>query len=175
MMTTIAAGAVVFLAALLIYAATKPDMCRVARSIQIAAPRARIFPLINDLRAMNEWNPFVKADPAIKLAYSGPASGVGAVNSFAGDSKVGAGQAEIIESVVPAKVVMTIAMERPMKCRNRVEFALTPAPEGTEVAWTMTGAQPYFGKLMSIFINVDKMVGGAFEKGLADLKTRAEA
>jgi len=178
MFLTIAIALAALVAALLLYAATKPDACEFARSIQIAAPPERIFPLIDDLRAMNAWNPFVKADPNIKLAYSGPERGVGAVNSFDGNGKVGAGQAEIIESVAPSKVVMALRMDRPMKCRNRVEFTLAPQPgpaNATKVTWAMSGRQPFIGKLMSIFMSMDKMVGGAFDAGLADLKARAEA
>jgi hypothetical protein len=175
MFTIIAASAAALLAALLLSAATKPNTCQFARSIRIAAAPERIFPLIDDLRAMNTWNPFVKADPNIRLAYSGPARGVGAVNIFDGNRKVGAGQVEIIESVAPTKVVMALRMDRPMKCRNRVEFTLAAQPNGTNVTWAMSGPQPFIGKLMSIFISTDKMVGGAFEAGLADLKSRAEA
>lgn len=175
MFMTIAIGAAVLLAALLVYAATKPDTCQFSRSILIAAPPERIFPLIDDLRAMNEWNPFVKTDRNIKLLYSGPARGVGAVNSFDGNGKVGAGEAEIVESVDPTKVVMALRMDRPMKCRNRVEFTLAPQPDGTDVTWAMSGRQPFIGKLMTIFISTEKMVGSAFEAGLADLKSRAEA
>jgi uncharacterized protein YndB with AHSA1/START domain len=175
MVMTIAIALAAALAALLLYAAFKPDACQFARSIQIAAPPERIFPLIDDLAAMNAWNPFVKADPNIKLAYSGPARGVGALNRFEGNGKVGAGEAEIIESIPPMKVVMALRMERPMKCRNRVEFTLAPRADVTDVTWTMSGPQPFIGKLMSIFVSMDKMVGGAFEAGLADLKSRAEA
>ncbi|WP_036263796.1 SRPBCC family protein [Methylocapsa aurea] len=179
MFMTIAIGLAAALAALLLYAASKPGACQFARSIRIAAPPERIFPLIDDLRAMNAWNPFVKVDPNIKLAYSGPARGVGAVNTFEGNGKVGSGQAEIVESIAPTKLVMALQMDRPMKCRNRVEFTLAPQPNGadvaTDVTWTMSGPQPFIGKLMSIFISMDKMVGGAFEAGLADLKSRAEA
>lgn len=179
MFMTIAIGLAAALAALLLYAASKPGACQFARSIRIAAPPERIFPLIDDLRAMNAWNPFVKVDPNIKLAYSGPARGVGAVNTFEGNGKVGSGQAEIVESIAPTKLVMALRMDRPMKCRNRVEFTLAPQPNGadvaTDVTWTMSGPQPFIGKLMSIFISMDKMVGGAFEAGLADLKSRAEA
>jgi uncharacterized protein YndB with AHSA1/START domain len=174
MFISIVIGAAILIAALFLYAASKPDVCHFARSIRVAAPPERIFPLIDDLRAMNEWNPFVKADPDIKLAYSGPARGVGAVNSFEGNGKVGAGQAEIIESVSPTKVVMALRMDRPMKCQNRVEFTLAPQQNGTDVTWAMSGRRPFIGKLMSVFIGMDKMVGGAFEAGLADLKLRSE-
>ena len=85
------------LGAVLFYASTKPNECNFSRSIHILAPPEKIFPLIDDPRAMNEWNPFVKADPNIKLSYSGPPNGVGAANDFDGNNKVGAGRAEIIE------------------------------------------------------------------------------
>jgi len=163
------------LSALLIYASTKPNECHFSRSIHILAPPEKIFPLIDNPRTMNEWNPFVKSDPSIKLSYSGPPSGVGAANDFAGDNRVGAGRAEIIESAPPSKVVVALRMDRPMKCQNRVEFTIAPTEAGCDVTWAMGGRQPFMGKLFSIFVNTEKMVGGAFEVGLAELKARAEA
>ena len=62
-----------------------------------------------------------------------------------------------------------------MKCQNRVEFRITPRSDGADVTWAMSGRQPFIGKLMSVFINTEKMVGGAFESGLAELKTKVEA
>ncbi|ARN80141.1 SRPBCC family protein [Methylocystis bryophila] len=163
------------LGALLLYASVKPNACQFSRSIHVSAPPERIFPLIDDLRAMNEWNPFVKADPKIKLAYSGPPNGVGAANDFEGDSRVGAGRAEIVLSECPSKVVLALRMDRPMKCQNRVEFSIASSENGSDVTWAMSGKQSFMGKLFSVFVNTEKMVGGAFERGLADLKARAEA
>lgn len=173
MFAIIGAGVAVIIAALLLYAATKPDICRFTRSIFIAAPPERIFPLIDDPRAMNEWNPFVKGRN-VELSYSGPERGVGAANDFMGDAQVGSGRAEIVESVAPSKVVIALSMDRPMKCRNRVEFTISPQAGGSHVTWDMTGPQPFLGKLMTIFIDTEKMVGGAFEEGLADLKNLVE-
>ena len=48
---------------ILAYAATLPDTFRVQRSVSIKAPPEKIFPLINELKIMNEWNPFAKQDP----------------------------------------------------------------------------------------------------------------
>jgi uncharacterized protein YndB with AHSA1/START domain len=167
--------AAALICALLYYASTLPESAEVARSVHISAPPERIFPLIDNPRAMNEWNPFVKADPNVKLSYSGPESGVGAANDFEGNGKVGAGRAEIIESISPAKVVVSLRMDRPFKCRNRVEFTIAPRTEGSDVTWAMSGSRPFIGKLMSVFISAEKMVGPAFEAGLADLKAKAEA
>ncbi|QGM46756.1 SRPBCC family protein [Methylocystis heyeri] len=166
---------IALLGAFVIYVSAKPGSCRFSRSIHVSAPPERIFPLIDNPRAMNEWNPFVKSDPAISLTYSGPPSGVGAANDFAGDNRVGAGRAEIVESAPPLKVVMALRMDRPMKCRNRVEFTISPRDGGADVTWEMTGEQPFLGKLFAVFVDTEKMVGSAFESGLADLKARAEA
>ncbi|HET6378930.1 MAG TPA: SRPBCC family protein [Methylocella sp.] len=173
-MLTSAIVIAVLLGALMLYASTKPDVCQIARSIHISAPPRQIFPLIDNLRAMNEWNPFVKADPDIKLSYSGPASGTGSAIDFEGNGKAGSGRVEIIESVPPSKVVMALRMIRPMKCENRVEFTIEPRSGGSGVTWSMRGQQPFLGKMMSLFINTEKMVGGAFESGLAELKAKAE-
>ena len=61
-----------------------------------------------------------------------------------------------------------------MKCDNRVEFTIEPQQGGSRVAWTMKGRQPFIGKLFSLVMNPEKMVGGTFEKGLADLKRLVE-
>jgi hypothetical protein len=61
-----------------------------------------------------------------------------------------------------------------METRNKVEFTLQPGATGTRVTWALSGPVPYVAKIMHLFFNMDKMVGGDFEKGLADLKTAAE-
>jgi len=173
MLEIIGAGVAVIIAAILILAARQPDVCHIARSIFVAAPPERIFPLIDDLRAMNEWNPFAK-QPSVRNVYSGPERGVGAVDEFEGDASAGAGRVEIVESVEPTKVALALRMDRPMKCSNRVEFTIAPQKGGSLVTWDMKGRQPFIGKLFSLVMRPEKMVGGVFEQGLSDLKRLVE-
>ena len=158
----------------LLYVATRPDRFHIARTATINAAPEKIFPYINDLRAMNTWMPFLKPDPNIRLTYSGPSSGKGAVNEFDGNNQVGAGRVEITGSVAPSKVEMRLQMSRPMACDNAIAFTLKPGASATDVTWAMEGGNSLLSKIMGIFINTEKMVGGQFEKGLADLKTLAE-
>lgn len=171
----IALGMIALAAALLVaYAASRPDDFRIARSARISAPPERVFAMIDDLRAMNQWNPFdKKQDPDIKGIYSGPASGVGARYDFDG-RKAGAGHVEIFESEAPRCVAMRLVMTRPMSCDNRIDFTVEPRGNDTEVTWAMSGKSQLMGKLCGLLFKVDKMCGGAFEKGLADLKAIAE-
>jgi len=170
----VAIALVVLVVALVAYAATKPDAFRVQRSTGINAPAERIFPLIANLKSMNTWNPFVEPDPAIKIAYSGPDSGKGAAHTWSGNSKVGEGRIEITDAAPSSRVTMRLDMLKPMKASNLVEFTLQPTGDSTAVSWAMSGRQPFMAKLMTVFIDCDKMVGSQFEKGLGKLKAIAE-
>jgi hypothetical protein len=69
---------------------------------------------------------------------------------------------------------MALDMLKPFEAHNVVEFTLEPKGGSTNVTWAMRGRQPYMAKLMSTFINCDKMVGSQFEEGLGKLKVLAE-
>src|SRR5688500_18970273 len=86
------------IAAILIFAATRPDSFHVERSVSIQAPPERIFPLISDFHRWPAWSPWEKLDPAMKRTHSGAASGTGAAYAWQGNSDVGAGRMEIVES-----------------------------------------------------------------------------
>jgi hypothetical protein len=158
--------------AVLVYAATKPDKFGVQRAASIGAPPEKIFPLIDDLHAHTSWSPFEK-DPNMKRTHSGAARGKGAIYEWEGNRQVGAGRLAIIDST-PSKVTMALDMLKPFEAHNVVEFTLEPKGGSTNVTWAMRGRQPYMAKLMSTFINCDKMVGSQFEEGLGKLKVLAE-
>ena len=173
-LTYVAIALAVVAVVLLAYAATKPDTFRVQRTRGIDAPAERIFPLIANLKSMNTWNPFVEPDPAIKLTYSGPAHSKGAAHAWEGNNRVGKGRVEITDSVPSSRIVMKLDMIKPIEGHNRVEFTLEPKDGATTVTWAMSGQSAFITKLMGVFVSMDKMVGRAFENGLADLKSLAE-
>ena len=173
MFKTIAIVAVVALAALLLFAATRPDTFRVERSVKIKAAPERLHPLINDLHQFNTWNPYNKKDPAMQGTYRGPAAGPGAGFDFEGNKDVGKGSIRIVASA-PRKVTMKLDMLEPFEGHNTVEFSLAPQGETTDVTWAMHGPSPFLAKLVGVFINMDRMIGRDFEAGLAGLKARAE-
>jgi uncharacterized protein YndB with AHSA1/START domain len=178
MIATILIVIAVAFAAVLAYAASKPDTFTVRRSTSIAAPPEKIFPMIDDLRAQSTWSPFEK-DPNMKRTHSGASRGKGAVYAWDGNRQVGAGRIAITDSVPPTKVVLLLEMSRPFKAHNTVEFTLDRIGAGTnvtgtKVTWAMQGRQPYMAKVMGLFVDCDKMCGGLFEEGLAKLKALAE-
>ena len=160
--------------ALLVYAATRPDTFAVERSTTIAAPAEKLFPLINDMRQFNSWNPYARKDPAMKAEYSGAAAGPGAVCDFQGNKDVGKGRISITGADEPSRVTMQLDMWEPFEGHNEVNFTLAPDGPGTRVTWAMQGPSALKTKVMDIFISMDQMIGKDFEAGLANLKQLAE-
>jgi len=173
-LAVIAAVLVIAVVAVLAYATTKPDTFRVERSVTVNAAPEKIFPLINDFRAWREWSPYEDRDPDLKRTYSQPSSGKGAVYSWDGNNSIGAGRMEILDAPAPSKVLVKLDFLRPFEASNTAEFAMTPSGNGTKVTWAMVGENFYIGKVIGVFMDMDKMVGGDFEAGLQKLKTRAE-
>lgn len=173
MIITAIIAVAIAVAALLAYAASKPDTFKISRTALIAARPEQIFPLIDDLHAQSTWSPFEK-DPAMKRSHSGAPRGKGAVYAWDGNRQVGAGRIAITNSVSPSKVTLLLDMDRPFKAHNTVDFTLVRTGSDTSVTWTMQGRQPFMGKLMGLFMNCDAMVGREFEQGLGKLKRLVE-
>lgn len=158
----------------LILAAQKPDNFQVTRTATINAPPERIYPLIADFKAWNAWSPWEKKDPAMKRSYGGAETGTGATYAWSGDKNVGEGSMRIVDAAAPNRVALKLDFLKPFEAHNNVVFALAPQGKATAVIWTMTGPTPFLGKIMHVFMDMDRMVGGDFESGLAAMKAAAE-
>jgi len=169
----ILAGLIALIVLLALYASMRPNALHVERGIVIAAAPDKIFPHINDFRAWDAWTPYNK-DPAMKKTYGATSAGKGATYAWEGNSDVGKGEIHITDTAMPNRIALDLHMIKPFEARNDVVFSLTPEGNGTKVVWAMDGKNNLVGKMMGVFMDMDKMVGGDFEKGLANLKRVAE-
>lgn len=174
MITTSAIIIAVFIAATLVYAATRPHAFRIERSIVINAPPDPIFPQINDLHQWEAWCPWDKIDPAMKRSYSGATNGNGAIYRWQGNKAVGQGPMEIVESTPSSGLLIEVEFMEPFEGHNMVQFTLVPQGDATKVTQTMYGPSPFMAKLMGLFFSMDKMVGQKYEQGRASLKSIIE-
>ena len=165
---------VVAIGAFLVYVALKPADFRITRSQSISAAPEKIFALIDDLHGFNRWNPFGQGETGLKLDYSGPQAGQGAAYTWDSPGKTGKGRITITDSSGFSRVAMRLEFIKPMTATNSAEFTLVPVGPATTVTWSMSGRNPFLYKLMGTIFNMDKMVGGEFEKGLVNLKALAE-
>ncbi len=174
MLIPLLGGIITVLACFFVFVATRPARYQVSRSIVINSPPSAVFPHIDTLKNWEAWNPWGKLDPAMKLTYGGPPAGLGASYAWAGNNQVGEGKATIVASRPDESVAFRMAFLKPMAGESDTLFTFKPHGTQTEVTWAMTGTNNFFAKAFSLFVSMDKMIGGQFEKGLADLKKVVE-
>lgn len=158
----------------LVVAFALPRHAVVTRSVEIAAPPAALFPLVSDLRRFNEWSPWANLDPDTVYTFTGPTDGVGQTLHWdSKDEQVGKGSLTITGIEPESRVDLLLGFA---DAGTALAFvALEPAAAGTRVTWGFDsdlGLNPvarYFGMM------ADGVVGPDYEKGLARLKTVAEA
>lgn len=158
----------------LVVVAMQPSGFRITRSATIAATQSAIFAQVNDFHLWEAWSPWAKIDPNMKQTYEGATSGVGAIHTWSGNNKAGEGRSTITESRPHELIRLKLEFLRPFRATNEVEFTFQPEQTQTLVTWSMTGTNNFMGKVFGLVMNMDKMVGGDFEKGLASLKSLVE-
>jgi hypothetical protein len=164
----------VLIVILVVVIVTRPEDFSIARSAVMAVSPQKVFPQVNDLHNWSSWSPWAKLDPNMKMTFTGPAAGTGAAYSWNGNSKVGEGRMTIVESRANELVRIKLEFMKPFAATNASEFAFQPQGSQTNVTWSMTGKRNFMMKAMSLVMNMDKMLGGQFEQGLAQMKAIAE-
>ena len=165
---------IVLVAICAVVVALQPSHYRVERSTTINAPASTVFAQVNDFHKWDAWSPWAKLDPAMKQSFEGPPAGNGAIYSWTGNSEVGEGRMTITESHPSDSIKIKLEFIKPFAATNSTNFTFTPQGNQTNVKWTMDGDNNFIGKAFGLLMNMDKTIGGDFEKGLAQMKTVAE-
>ena len=151
-----------------------PRTAHVERDILINAPPATVFTLLNGFRQFKHWSPWQDADPDMIVTFSGPPMGVGAKLAWTGNSAVGSGSQEILESDPYRHLRMRLEFGDFGGTFN-ADFNIEPEGSAARVIWGFDAdygssiVGRYFGLLS------DTMLGPDYEKGLIRLKALAES
>ncbi len=165
---------VVGVGGLAVVVAMQPPDFRVERTATVNAAPADVFAQVNDFHKWQAWSPWAKLDPDCKYAYEGPAAGTGAVFTWSGNKEVGEGRMTILDSRPGEMVRIKLDFLRPFESTCTAEFHFRGEGSQTAVTWSMFGKNDFVGKAFHLFMDIDQMVGGDFERGLAQLKAVAE-
>ena len=165
----------VLVVVLVVVIATRPSEFRVERTATVSAPAAVVFAQVNDFHKWEAWSPYAKRDPGMKKTFEGAPSGVGAVYTWSGNHEVGEGRTTIVESRPSELIRVRLEFVRPFAATSTATFTFRPEGERTAVTWTLDGRNGFPAKAMGLVMNMDKMIGDDFEKGLAQMKAIAEA
>ena len=164
----------VIIIAFVVIVAMQSSEFRVARSATMSAPAPAVFTQVNDFHKWEAWNPWGKIDPAMKQTYEGAPAGIGAIYSWVGNNKVGEGRMTLTESRPSDLIRIKMEFYKPFAATNTAEFTFKPAGNQTAVTWSMTGNKNFMAKAIHLFMNMDKMIGSQFDKGLASMKSVVE-
>jgi len=157
------------------YVSTRDGKFNYERSGLINAPAEKIFPIISNFKMGELWSPYEKIDPNMRKTFMGNDGQVGSKMEFEGNSDAGSGSLEMMSVVPNESVEIKLIMTKPMHAENMIQYKLTPEGTGTRFTWSMAGDGGFLTKLMTVFIDCEKMIGGQFEKGINSLREVVEA
>jgi hypothetical protein len=166
---------VVIVVILVVVIALQSSTYHVERTATINAPAAVVFAQVNDFHKWNAWSPWAKLDRAMKQTFEGAPAGNGAIYTWSGNKDVGEGRMLITESHPSDLVRIKLDFLRPFAATSDTVFTFKPDGNQTTVTWGMTGDKNFIAKAFHLVVNMDKMIGKDFEKGLAQMKSVAEA
>jgi len=175
MLIKILIGLAVLVVLLVVVVALQPSEFRITRTTTVASPASAVFAQVNDFHKWEAWSPWAKLDPAVRNTFEGAPAGTGAVFAWAGNNKVGEGRMTITESRPNELVRIKLEFMKPFAATNTAEFTFKPEGDQTAVTWSMFGRNNFIGKAVRLVMNMDKTLGGEFDKGLAAMKSVAEA
>ena len=175
MLTKVLIGVAVVLVLLFIAIATRPARFRYVRSARMKAPPAVLFDLVNNLRKWRGWSPWEKLDPNLERIYDGPEAGTGATYAWKGNGNVGEGRMTIVGSQPYERIDLKLEFFKPFTATNSADFVFKKIGDETEVIWSMEGNYNFMTKAIGLVMNMEKLCGGQFEEGLANMKQLAES
>ncbi len=146
---------------------------KVEKSITINKPKTEIFNYIKSLKNQDKFSKWASLDPAMKKSSRGTDETVGFTTMWEGNKDVGKGEQEIKKIDEGKRIDFELRFEKPMKDIAQAYMTTdSVAPNQTLVKWGLTGHMTYPMNIMGLVM--DKMVGGDFETGLANLKALME-
>ncbi|HEY5677484.1 MAG TPA: SRPBCC family protein [Myxococcales bacterium] len=175
MLKKIGLGIVALIAIFAIVVASRPSHYKVARSTLVLAPSSAVYARVADFHGWDKWSPWEKLDPGMQKVFSGADGAPGAAYAWKGNDKVGEGRMTLLEARPAEALDIRLEFVKPFASVCATGFRFAPQGSGTQVTWTMEGDNDFLGKAFSLFLDMDKMIGGDFERGLGSLKALAEA
>jgi len=143
-----------------------PRHVHVERTATLDAAPGEILALARSNRGYQKFNPYLTADPALKIAHFGPETGIG--SGFRFDGKDGKGS-QTVSSLTQDTVAYRIDLGAIGKPRQSI--SAVQGQDGTRVTWRMhmdLGLNPV-ARVFGLFL--ENMVGKTFEQGLENLAT----
>lgn len=150
-----------------------PEDYSLQTSIVINAPAKRVFDVMLDLNQFDNWNPFKVMDASSISTVTQSKPGVGSTYDYEG-KRIGKGRMVITQATKPSLIASDMTFMNRKTETAKVEYRITEETSGTLVTWYMQGSRGLGQRVMVKLLNLDKMMGQTFAKGLEQLKRYVE-
>ncbi len=145
---------------------------KVEREVVINKPKQEIFDYIKHLKNHDNFTVWAAMDPNMKKEYTGTDGTVGFSFIWASDHKQAGHGKQTITAIKEGEELDTeVHFLKPWDNIAHAYFKTELAEDSqTKVKWGIYNDVKYPMKVMRLFMNMDKMIGKDFDKGLAKLK-----
>ncbi len=152
-----------------------PGRVIMERSIEIAAPAAKIYAETNDLKHWNDWSPWSKIDPNTKYSFSQPTTtGEGAYFNWSSENRnVGSGQQTILSTKANELIHMRTDMSGMGMSTSDFKLVAKDSTH-TIVSWVFDKDLGLNPMMRLLGLKLGDLVAPDYEKGLANLKAVCE-
>ncbi len=167
--------AIVVVVGFLVMGLVMPKDITVSRTATMHAPKDVVFNQMSNFKNWTNWSPWYKMDPGVKMTYTGTDGAAGAAYHWEGDEKKsGAGDMKCV-GINGTAMNYEVAFTKPNHGQANGVLKADDAGNGTTTAtWSFTMHMPFPFNAMTVFMNMDKMLGKDFEDGLANMKGYVE-
>jgi len=163
-------AAVTIFGAFMAVALGLPKQFRIERSVLVAAPMESVWAHLGDVRQHQAWAPWL-SDPATTVTWGDTTTGQGAAYTWASGGS-GSGAFTVSSANEPRRLDYAVSIDSIGDATGW--FEATPEGDGSRVTWRFEGQNDgLLGGVVSMMM--DRLVGQAFDEGLANLTALAEA
>jgi len=148
----------------------------VARDVVINKTKDSVFEYIKLLKNQDNFSVWASMDPNMKKEYRGTDGNVGFISAWDSENKnVGKGEQEILKVIDGERVDYEIRFIKPFESTSIASIITETINESqTKVTWKFSSGMKYPMNIMLLFINMEKMIGNDFDKGLQRLRSILE-
>lgn len=165
----------IFIVIVLVLGLIEPKDVTITRSTVINAPKAVVFEQIVKFKNWPHWSPWYEMEPTVQMEYFGTDGEPGSGYKWKGDAKK-TGEGEMTNKGVTAdEMNFGVHFIKPMDGKGDGTFTVTDTAGGTKVTWKLVSHMKYPFNALQLFMNMDKMVGKDFERGLQLMKQYCES
>jgi hypothetical protein len=161
-------------ALVLTLAIVEPNDVTVSRSIVIRASKETVYEQISKFKNWQNWSTLLQNDTSAKITYKGTDGLPGSTLEWAGDDGIsGTG---VIKNVSLEENLLhyTFTVSKPASMDADGILSVKDTGDYTKVTWTFHKHFPFIANAMLIVFDLDKYMGGDFERSLQKLRSYVE-